>query len=102
MENNDKIYEAILGLQRQMGDLKSETADKVGAIHTENAKQTEILRAVHTQTTLTNGRVTKLENQVNKNTDYINNVKIRIATIGTIGGLVGGAILFVIKLYFKL
>ena len=82
MKQADPHLNILLDLQKQLGDLKSETV-----------KQSQVLLSIDAQVKKTNGRVTVLEatESITKNTKNIR--KGKLIVWATIGGFIGAVVL---------
>jgi len=86
----DPHLSILLDLQKQLGDLKSETV-----------KQSQVLLSIDAQVKKTNGRVTVLESteSIAKNTSNIR--KGKFIVWGTIGGFIGAVTLALLIGFIK-
>jgi len=73
MEHSDKHLSILLDIQKQLGDVKSETRG-----------QSEMLRALNEKVAIQNGRVTKLEGVSNEQSVLISNWKGRLVVLASI------------------
>ena len=101
MADQDNTFQIALRLTEKLGELATKFEKDSGAMKSELTKQTEILVAVEAQTTKTNGRVTKSEQDIQTLKDLNTERKGRSAVIGALVGIITTIALATIGAFLK-